>query len=84
MKVNKWQRPTCCTDFGMAHILKNEVLNQQHRNFWLQKLLSFRQDIIIKRVIIHSYRECGTALDAVVELHTDCIFKPIRMGNILL
>lgn len=83
MKVNKWQVPTCDTDFGMAHILKKEILLQKDTNHWIARLLCYK-DLDINKVVIHSYQEAGTSLEVVVELHTSCRFRPIKMGNILL
>ena len=83
MDVGKWQKPTCIEEFGMSCILKNEVLRQKGSNFWIQKLLGYK-DLDISKVIIHSYREVGTSLEVVVVLQTSCIFKPIKMGNIVI
>lgn len=83
IKTNKWQRPTCDNMFGMSRIIKREVLERGRYNIWVSHLLSHR-NLNIKDVVIHSYKEQGTALWVTLELHTDCQFKPIRMGNILL
>ena len=78
MKINKWQKPT--SNFcGMTAVLGSYILRSKSKGTFGIKDYKLSK---VYRVVIHSYREVGTAVVVCCEI----IFKDghRKLGNITL
>ena len=66
-KENKWQKPTCDSWAGLSRILKDAIINDwTHGTSCVKVSTVFNGEIT--DVIIHSYKETGTALTVACEV----------------